>query len=48
LGDEFQSKYPEIEWRKMGGMRDFLIHVYFGINYHIVWEVITDKIPELT
>jgi uncharacterized protein with HEPN domain len=31
----------------MGGMRDFLIHVYFGINYNIVWDVLTDKIPEL-
>ncbi|MEL6257262.1 MAG: DUF86 domain-containing protein [Bacteroidota bacterium] len=47
LGAEFQSKHPEVEWRKMGGMRDFLIHVYFGINYNIVWDVLSDKIPEL-
>jgi uncharacterized protein with HEPN domain len=31
----------------MAGMRDRLIHVYFGIDYEIVWDVVINKIPEL-
>ncbi|MDX2246070.1 MAG: HepT-like ribonuclease domain-containing protein [Bacteroidia bacterium] len=47
LGPDFQAQWPEVEWRQMGGMRDFLIHVYFGINYRIVLDVIENKIPNL-
>ncbi len=36
-----------IEWRKMAGMRDMMIHGYFSINYHILWDVVENKIPIL-
>jgi uncharacterized protein with HEPN domain len=36
---EFRARYPEIEWRLMGGMRDRLIHGYSGVDYDIVWNV---------
>jgi len=42
-----KDKYPHLEWRAMAGMRDKLIHDYFGIDYDIVWDVVTNKIPEL-
>ncbi len=42
-----KRKYPHLEWRAMAGMRDKLIHDYFGIDYEIVWDVVTNKIPEL-
>jgi uncharacterized protein with HEPN domain len=39
--------YAHIEWRKMAGTRDHLIHHYFGIDYDILWDIIENKIPEL-
>lgn len=47
LDEEFRLAYPHIEWKKMGKTRDKMIHHYFGIDYEIVWEIITEKIPDL-
>ncbi len=47
LPDELRQKYNSIEWRSMAGMRDLLIHNYFGVDYDIVWDVIANKIPFL-
>jgi uncharacterized protein with HEPN domain len=44
---DFRAEYPDIEWRAMAGMRDRLIHDYFGIDYEIVWDVVRNRIPEL-
>ena len=43
----FRAEHPDIEWRAMAGMRDRLIHDYFGIDYEIVWDVVRNRIPEL-
>lgn len=43
----FQSKHPEIEWRAIVGMRNRLIHVYFNIDYDIVWQAVKHEIPKL-
>ena len=44
---DFKSMYPHVEWRKMSGTRNRLIHDYFGIDYDIVWDIIISKLPDL-
>ena len=45
--DNFKSDHPEIEWRRMTGLRNRIIHEYFGINYVTVWKIKEENIPEL-
>lgn len=45
---DFKIKWNSISWKNMAGMRDRLIHDYVGINYSIVWDVVKNKIPELS
>ena len=47
IPDDFRTQHAEIEWRAMAGMRDRLIHGYFGVDYELVWDVAINKIPEL-
>jgi len=46
IPDDKRELYP-IEWKKIAGLRDILIHEYFGIDAEIIWEVIKKKLPEL-
>lgn len=47
LSDEIRNKYPEIPWRGLAGMRDRLIHQYFGVNLDVVWNVAKEELPEV-
>jgi uncharacterized protein with HEPN domain len=41
--EETRAQYPRVEWRKMAGMRDRLIHGYGGVDHAIVWDVAQTK-----
>jgi uncharacterized protein with HEPN domain len=47
LPDDFQARYAEIPWADIIGMRNILVHHYFGIDLDAVWAVIEKDIPEL-
>lgn len=47
LPDSFRKKYPQIPWKKIAGMRDVLIHEYFGVDMKLIWKIIEKDVPKL-
>jgi uncharacterized protein with HEPN domain len=47
IPEEMRKKYPLVLWKKMAGIRDVIIHAYFGINLTVVWNTVTVRLPEL-
>jgi len=47
LPSDFKDKHPDVQWKRVAGMRDRLIHGYFGVDYRLVWDVAQNKLPEL-
>jgi uncharacterized protein with HEPN domain len=47
LSTETKDRYPEVEWTGIAGMRDKLIHQYFGVDLALVWETVKENLPSL-
>ncbi len=47
IPEEIRQKYPQVPWKEMAGMRDRLIHFYFGVDHKLVWATIKDRIPQV-
>lgn len=47
ISEELKKKYPQIRWKELAGVRDKLIHHYFGVNFDIVWSIVKQELPEL-
>lgn len=43
---ELRRKYSQIRWKSVIGMRNLLIHEYFGVDYRVLWRLIKERIPE--
>lgn len=47
IDEDFRLENPQIEWRKLRGFRNRIVHDYFGIDYEIVWSILTQDLEEL-
>ena len=47
VNEDYRKIHSDVDWKAMSGMRDRLIHHYFGVDYEIVWDVVTSEIPKL-
>ena len=47
LPEEFTRRNPQIEWRKIAGLRNRIVHAYFGLDLEIIWQIIRSDLPTL-
>ena len=48
IPDEIRQQFAIVEWRKISGFRDIVAHQYFSVTDSIVWDIVQNKIPELS
>ncbi|BAS57992.1 hypothetical protein NIES2135_26250 [Leptolyngbya boryana NIES-2135] len=47
IPDEVRNRYPEIPWKSIAGMRDILVHEYWGIDVNVIWATVQEGLPPL-
>ncbi len=47
ISKQLKNKFPQIPWKDLAGIRDKLIHHYFGVNFDIVWNTANEELPEV-
>ena len=47
IPEDIKEKYPDIPWRRITGLRNIVIHEYFGVDLENIWKIITENIPEV-
>jgi uncharacterized protein with HEPN domain len=47
IPQDIRDRYPDVEWRRIAGLRDVVIHEYFGIDDRILWDVVCNHVPRL-
>ena len=47
VSDDLKEQYPDVDWKEMRGMRNFVTHQYFGVSLTIIWNIVTNDIPVL-
>jgi uncharacterized protein with HEPN domain len=45
--EAIRFQHPEVDWKRISGLRDILIHQYFGVDAQIIWDIIQNKLPTL-
>jgi uncharacterized protein with HEPN domain len=47
VSDDLKVRYPDVDWKEMRGMRNFVTHEYFGVSLTIIWDIVVNDIPTL-
>ncbi|MGE5264929.1 MAG: DUF86 domain-containing protein [Acidobacteriota bacterium] len=45
--DSIRARYPAVDWRRIGGLRDVIAHGYFGLNETVLWDLVQNQVPTL-
>lgn len=45
--DDIRNQYPDIPWKSIAGMRDVLVHEYWGIDVNVIWATVQEGLPPL-
>jgi uncharacterized protein with HEPN domain len=47
IPDSVKAKYPQVDWRRIAGLRDVIAHGYFGLNEDLLWDLVQNRVPQL-